>query len=356
VERGRVKGRFVIRLLLAADAAWLVFTVSRLLLSGAVWLMVLPDMVPPILLAVVPVVFLAAVGLVRLGRAPISRLAALGTAGAALAALAIGFPQSGLNLAALSSPAKPPTSAVRVMVWDTLGWDTDKNQAAFSRYLGGQQADLYLFQEYITMRDGQPQPVDDSAQLRRLFPGYYFATAGALLTVSRYPIAASRVVSAPLPSPYASWAAFSNDRVLRTDLRIGDRVLSVYNVYLADLFSTAPSPFSPAFYSTVHQFFDQREADLAALHDDIEHNPDPVLIGGVLNVLPGVGELHWLNGLSDAASTSRSLYPTSLRIGFLTAWRVDWAFTSPSVRTYSYDLANSHGLSTHSAQELTISP
>ena len=63
-----------------------------------------------------------------------------------------------------------------------------------------------------------------------------------------------------------------------------------------------------------------------------------------------------LNGLSDAASTSRSLYPTSLRIGFLTAWRVDWAFTSPSVRTYSYDLANSHGLSTHSAQELTISP
>ena len=132
-----MKGRFVIRLLLAADAAWLVFTVSRLLLSGAVWLMVLPDMVPPILLAVVPVVFLAAVGLVRLGRAPISRLAALGTAGAALAALAIGFPQSGLNLAALSSPAKPPTSAVRVMVWDTLGWDTDKNQAAFSRYLGG---------------------------------------------------------------------------------------------------------------------------------------------------------------------------------------------------------------------------
>jgi endonuclease/exonuclease/phosphatase (EEP) superfamily protein YafD len=241
------------------------------------------------------------------------------------------------------------------MVWDTFGWDTGKYPSRLYRYLRAQHAAVYLLQEHMTLRHGQPWPLYDAGQLRRAFPGYHIAAAGELLTLSRFPIVASRPLRATLPPPDSSWAAYWNIRVLRTDIRIGDRTLSAYNAHLPDLLTLGVGPLNPAFYHVVHELFIRREAQLRALRADITHDPNPVLVGGDLNVLPGTGDLRWLAGLTDAAHASSSLYPVSLLFGVLPAWRVDWAFTSPRVRVYSYALVSPAGLSVHDAQDLVIS-
>jgi endonuclease/exonuclease/phosphatase family metal-dependent hydrolase len=337
---------------------WLLLGVARHVLSGRVWWWVLPDLLPPVVFALVPVVLLAAIPLSRLGRTGPPVWAAWWTAASAAAALAVGVPQSGLNLGVLTGAAgatPSPPGAVRVMVWDTFGWDTGKYPSRLYRYLRAQHAAVYMLQEHMAERQGQPWPLRDAGQLRRAFPGYHIAAAGELLTISRFPIAASRPLRAPQPPPDSSWAAYWGIRVLRTDIRIGGRTLSVYNAHLPDLLTLGVSGFSPAFYRVVHELFIRREAQLRALRADITHNPNPVLVGGDLNVLPGTGDLRWLAGLSDAAHASSSLYPASLLFGFLPAWRVDWAFTSPRVRVYSYALVSPAGLSVHDAQDLVIS-
>jgi endonuclease/exonuclease/phosphatase family metal-dependent hydrolase len=342
---------------MCASTGWLLLSAARQLLSGRVWWWVLPDLLPPVAFTLVPVVLLAAIPLSRLARARLPVRAAWWTAASAAAALAVGVPQSGLNLGVLTGAAgaTPPPGAVRVMVWDTFGWDTGKYPGRFYRYLQAQRAAVYILQEHMTARHGQPWPLHDTGQLRRAFPGYHIAAAGELVTLSRFPIVASRTLRAPQPPPDSSWAAYWNIRVFRTDIRIGGRTLSVYNAHLPDLLTLGVSPFSPGFYRVVHEMFIRREAQLRALRTDITHDPNPVLVGGDLNVLPGTGDLRWLAGLSDAAHASSSLYPVSLLIGFLPAWRVDWTFTSPSVRVYSYALASPAGLSVHDAQDLLIS-
>lgn len=343
---------------MCASTGWLLLSVARQVLSGRVWWWVLPDLLPPVVFALVPVILLAAIPLSRLARARLPVWAAWWAAATAAAALALGVPQSGLNLGALTGAAgttPPPPGAVRVMVWDTFGWDSGKSPGRFYRYLRAQRAAVYMLQEHMTERHGQPWPLHDAGELRRTFRGYHIAAAGELLTLSHFPIVASRTLRAPQPPPDSSWAAYWNIRVLRTDIRIGGRTLSVYNVHLPDLLTLGVSPLSSAFYQVVHEMFIRREAQLRALRADIAHNPNPVLVGGDLNVLPGTGDLRWLAGLSDAAHASSSLYPLSLLVGFLPSWRVDWAFTSPPVRVYSYVLASPLGLSVHDAQDLVIS-
>jgi len=101
------------RLLVAAAGAWLLFVVAQRLLSGRAWLWLLPDLMPPPVLAVAPVVLLAALGVARAAGRPVPRRARWITAGAALAALVLGWGQSGFRLGALvrSDPPIPPTAS-----------------------------------------------------------------------------------------------------------------------------------------------------------------------------------------------------------------------------------------------------
>lgn len=351
---GRARWRLGTRLILCAAAAWLTFTAARPLLSGRVWWWVLPDLLPPAMFVLVPVVLLAGVPMLRLARIRLPRSATWLVTAIAAAALVAGFAQAGLNLGAMHDPGTPPHGALRVMVWDTLVWDQGDDTGHFYRYLTAQHADLYVLQEYMGTRRGDPWPIDEAARLHRAFPGYHVAVAGELLTLSRFPITVQRALRAPLPPPDSAWASYWDIRVLRTDLKIGDRTLSIYNVHLPDLFSIGPSPFSPAFYHVVRELYTRREAELKVLHADLDRNPNPVLVGGDLNVMPGTGDLHWLAGLTDAAHASGSLYPVSFWVGLLQAWRVDWTMTSPDVRVFSCVLTDPHGLSTHRAQDVTI--
>ncbi|NAS20945.1 endonuclease [Herbidospora sp. NEAU-GS84] len=327
------------RALVSLAAAALALVVARSALSGRTWLWVVPDLViPPLLFVLVPLVLLAAV--------PLAGRTRRWTAALAAGALALGATQAGVHVGGGGDPAPP--GAVKVVSWDAYCWNTDDDPDRFLRYLKSWRADVYLLQEHSGCGPGAPTPIDDADLLRREFPGHHITTLEGLLTISRFPVAARAAVG-ETPNPYApNW----RHAALRTDLRIGGRTVSVYNVHLFDMLYLSASPLSPRFYQAIATLDDARRAQFAALAADIGRNPHPVVASGNFNALPGMGQLRALDGLTAAQGP---LYPATLSFAGLRLWRMDWTFTSPELAVHGYDLHAPDGLSTHHLQELLIS-
>ncbi|MEU6808273.1 endonuclease/exonuclease/phosphatase family protein [Streptomyces sp. NPDC046831] len=349
------RGTLPARLLIGTAAGWLLLVAVRPLLGGRVWWWVLVDLLPPLVLVLVPAVLLAAGVAVMVRRRGRPARWSRPLLGLAAAGLVVAVPQSGLNLRALTPHDDAPPGALKVVSWDTLEWHQGNDADDFYRYLTRADADVYLLQEYMEIGDGEPVPVDDGRRLRAAFPGYHFASAGELLTVSRFPIRTQTVVKAPLPAPITSWSDYWDIRALRTDIAVGATEVSLYNVHLPDLFSLESSPFSAEFYRIVDDLDHRRRAVLRALHQDVRGNRNPKLVAGEFNVVPGSGELRWLDGLTDGAHSSNSLYPVSFWVGRLQAWRLDWAFSATGAAIHDYRLTDPGPLSSHRAQEFRLS-
>jgi endonuclease/exonuclease/phosphatase (EEP) superfamily protein YafD len=338
---------------------WILFAALRPVLSGRLAWWALLDLVPPFFLLAVPLLFPLAIPAVRIFRVRLPVSARWTLVALTVLGLGLGFQQSGINLAAFgSAPPAAPADALRVTVWDTLGWDTGKNADAFYSYLTSQHSDIYVLQEYIGIgSDGAPYPIDDSARLRSAFPGYSLTSVGELLVISRYPVLDHSTVGDSLrPAAVTNtvWS-YGTSRILRVDLDVAGRTVSVYDVHLPDLFNFGPSVFGPSFYEQASELAGWRDAEMGALQADLARNPNQTIVGGDLNLVPGSSALGKLGALQDAAHASRSLYPVSFWVGMFQAWRMDCTFTSPDLRLYSYDLISPQGLSTHRAQNLALS-
>jgi hypothetical protein len=279
---------------------------------------------------------------------------------ASFAALGLGAGQSGLNLAALSHGAAGPVplDAVRIVSWDTLHWDTGEDPARFYRFLVGQHADVYLLQDYAHPVDGPQYLVDNAGRLRQEFPGYYFASSGDLLTISRFPIVHGKAFETnPAAPPGTANIPFLKGwkyTVLRTDILISGKLLSLYNVHFYDTFSLDVVPFSPTFFRNVRALAEARHDQFVRLQADIAANPHPVLVSGNLNTLPGGNDLRLLGTLLDAARSSSSIYPVTFAFIGPALWRMDWTFTSRDVGVYQYTIRDPQGLSSHSVQDMLV--
>ncbi|MGJ6964756.1 endonuclease/exonuclease/phosphatase family protein [Streptosporangium sp. G11] len=356
--------------LLAAPVAWLVFVVLHRVLSGRVWWWQAPELAPPFAFVLFPVLLLAVALPARAARGWIAAVT--------LASLVLGGGASGLNLASLwHSPPPAPPGAITVFSWNTLYWDMraggetmppptgtpSRDIDDFYRYLHDQKADVYLLQEYIYFgRDSKAIRVDDTARLRREFPGYHIAAASELVTVSRFPIVLERGIDlrpwlseerdrAIPPDP--GLPGFSAVKTLRTDVRVGGDTVSLYNTHInspVHAFPQGPDP--RRLNRTQHE---RRQANLRALAADVERNPHPTLLAGDFNASPAMGILRLLpDRLVDATPVLESLYPTSWDDQW-PLWRIDWAFTTPDITVHRYGLVRSNGLSDHSGQHLVIS-
>ncbi|MGB2570629.1 endonuclease/exonuclease/phosphatase family protein [Micromonospora citrea] len=351
------------RLLVAVALGWLLLTALHRLFTGRWWFWLLPDLLPPVAYVLVPGLLALTVPAARLLRRPVPPRPRAVVLVAVTLALGLGLPDAGLNRHALSGgeQAAPPADAVRVLVWNTGYWDQDDDPEAFLRFLVDQRADVYLLQEHLYwdsaagLRGARPAP--ELSRLRAAFPGYAVVARGELLTVSRYPVLARPPVGPDAALPAAAEAdfdrVFTAAKVLRTDLAVGDRVLSAYNVHLPVQLNLAPR----RFLGFVAERDAARRAQLRALEADVAANPHPVLVGGDFNTTPAMGDLRPLRDLlRDAADASDAGYPATWPAGRLPAlWRLDWTLTSPSVRVHRYDLRPPAGLSDHRAQQALIS-
>ncbi|MCI4066782.1 endonuclease/exonuclease/phosphatase family protein [Micromonospora sp. R77] len=347
------------RLVYAAALGWLLLTAAHRALTGRWWFWLLPDLVPPAAYLLVPVALAAAVAAARTLRRPLPGRPAVTVLAAAATALVLGLPDAGLNRYAFASRPAPPPGALTVVAWNTGYWDQDDDPEAFLRFLVALRADVYLLQEHLYWDAAAglagARPVPDPDRLRRAFPGWTVVARGELLTLSRFPVVGQPAIGPDVAAgPDTDFGrVFTTAKVLRTDLRVGARVLSAYNVHLPVQVNLAPA----RFLAFVRERDAARRAQLAGLGADVAANPNPVLVAGDFNTTPAMGDLRGLRDrLRDAADAGSDGYPTSWPAGRLpAAWRLDWTLTSPAVRAHRYALGDPHGLSDHRTQTTLIS-
>ncbi|MFI0228324.1 endonuclease/exonuclease/phosphatase family protein [Streptomyces sp. NPDC017086] len=263
------------RSVVIATGLWITFLAAHLLLAGRWWVWLIVETMPPITLVVVPLTLLVCARFAR----PVRR-----RAGAALvAALLAGAPFAGLAPAAAfgDNGSGPRTGTLKVFSWNTDYWHMTDDVTAFYAYLRAQHADVYLLQEYLHWDDG-PVRIDDLTRLRAAFPGYRIAVASELVTMSRIPLVGQRL----LPASDTDWRG---SRVLRTDVRYGSTVMSLYNVHLAVPVNLDLSPLTKKFYRYTHDEYRRRQTELTALRADLARNPLPRLVAGDRSLSLSIG-------------------------------------------------------------------
>lgn len=341
------------RLLVGGAIALVLLVCLHLVLAGRAWPWILVDLMPPVLYVVLPVALLVAIAIHRPGR-PVAVLTALLTVGA----LALGVGQAGLNFPASADGPAPP-DALHVVSWDTLDWTESKEPDDFYRFVTSRNADVYLLQSYARSKPDTFRLTRDADRLRRAFPGYHFATAGSLLTISRFPIVAEVPLETnPVPPAGTGNIYFLPDwkyGALRTDLDVRGRILSVYNVFFYDRFFLHAMPMSPTFFANIHGLDTGRRQQLAHLLADVGGNRHPFVVAGNFNLLPNTGDRGGLAELKDAGRVDDSPYPVSLTFFGLPLWRMDWTFTSRDMGVHSYDLVSPDGLSSRHLQDVVVS-
>ncbi|GGS47289.1 endonuclease/exonuclease/phosphatase family protein [Actinokineospora fastidiosa] len=341
------------RLLVAAAVGWAGFVLAHLRLSGRWWLWSVVDALPPLTFTAVPLLVMAALAAVLWRGLTVPRAARWWVVVPSVAALVTGLGLAGFTW----GEARPaPRDAVRVFAWNTEYWSQHDDPDAFHAFLRQQDADVYLLQEYVHHTDGEPDvvkahsPVDDTERLRREFPGYTIVARGELLTLTRFPVVARPLVGPDRPG--LPWPLeFRDAKVLRTDLDVRGTVMSFYNVHIPVQYN-----FAGAFLAHMADAAGERRAHFAALLADVRANPRPVVVAGDFNTSPSMGELDAVRAVvRDAAEAGSEVYPTSWHVGPF-GWRLDWAFTSPSVPVHRYGFTDPRGLSDHRPQELLLSP
>lgn len=349
------------RLVVAAATAWSAFLLAHLLLTGEVWWWSVAEMIPPIALALPPVVL--AVGALWAVRGVRWRVELIAAASAVIVAPMLGLNPAGL----IEEGGEDSRAALSVLAWNTDYWHTEGEETpeAFYDYLLDQDTDVYLLQEYLTRTD-RVVPVDDEEALREHFEGWHLAVTSELVTVSRYPILDQRALDttdligpddpgAPIED---DWEDYWTTKILRTDIDVDGRTVSLYNVHLSVPVPTSGThPASGDFWEYVQAQYQRRAAQVEVLIDDLAANPHPVLVAGDFNSTALSGAVASMNDLLECPDPDGEFFPVSwpkLRFPLPELWRLDWACTGGGAAVAEYRFVAPEGLSDHDAQRIGL--
>ncbi|MEU4620047.1 endonuclease/exonuclease/phosphatase family protein [Actinoplanes sp. NPDC023801] len=341
---------------LATAALWFVFAVLQELLTGKVWFWVLPGLAPPIVFAVVPALLLLAAIPLKRFRAPVLALV--------IASFLVNIPSSGINYSALLPADRPAAegSRVRVVQMNTDYWGqlregtlTDRrDKESMLRYLRALDADVYLLQEHMT-RDGDlALPVTDLSDVARAFPEYRAIAAGTLLTLTRLPVVDHKIVNQETgsdlnlpPPPYE----------LMVNVRVGNTVLSTYNIHMPIQIIIEQNWFTRDFYREIERRHAIRSNEFRILARDVAANPNPLIVAGDFNTSPAMGDIRGLLDVTrDAASSSGRLYPATWRVGgqLPMLWRNDWYLIRNNITVDEFRSLDPEGNSDHLVQAVNL--
>ncbi|TDB94049.1 endonuclease/exonuclease/phosphatase family protein [Actinomadura sp. 7K534] len=336
------------RLLVAATTAWGIFLVLHVLLTGRWWPWLIVEATPPLTAVAVPLLLLVLTLLLRPVRRRLTTvLVLLLLLGVHLAGYGPGWTGTGGQ-----------GTSVKVFAWSTDYWQMSDDKEAFYAFLRRQDADVYLLQEYLYRKEGVEPPhqvirIDDSARLRAEFPGYQISVDGELLTLSRLPVVATH--HQRVPSTGTDWF-WKGTKAQRTDIRVGGRTVSFYNVHLPVPFRIGDDPFSGRFYRLFKEQSTWRLRELRRLRTDLAGNPHPALLAGDFNSpwmeLSSLGSGTRAHGFRNSLAAPRTWPVSDYRLPRL--WRLDWVYTTGDLAVPTYHLAGGESFSDHAAQKFRL--
>lgn len=331
------------RLLVATTAAWVVFLVLHTLLADRWWPWLAVEATPPLTAVVVPLLLLALVPLATPVRRWLSVVLAL--------LLVVGVHLAGFSPG--TEAGAPPGTAVTVFAWSTDYWQLSDDRDAFYAFLRQQDADVYLLQEYLYWQGDGPVRIDDSARLRAEFPGYEVIVDGELLTLSRLPVVAAH--HRPVPDTGTDWY-WHGPKSQRTDLRVGERTVSFYNVHLPVPFRIGDHPLSGRFYRLLEGQGTWRLDELRALRTQLAGNPHSAVVAGDFNSpwmeLTALGADARAHDPTGGLLPARSWPVSDYRLPRL--WRLDWLFTTGDLAVPGYHFGGGDAFSDHQAQQIRV--
>ncbi|HEX6500004.1 MAG TPA: endonuclease/exonuclease/phosphatase family protein [Micromonosporaceae bacterium] len=339
-------GRSRTRLLVAATAAWTVFVVLHILLTDRWWPWLVVEATPPLALVAVPLLLLVLVPLA----APVRRR---------LTAVLVLLLLTGVHLAGYGpgwtgDANRPRGTAVKVFAWNTNFWQMSDDKDAFYAFLRRQDADVYLLQEYLYWQGDQPIRIDDSARLRAEFPGYRLLVQGELITLSRLPVVATP--DQQVPSTGTDWF-WRGAKAQRTDIRVGGRTVSFYNVHLPVPFRFEGSPLRGRFYRLLREQDTWRLGELRKLRAELTADPYPAVVAGDFNSpwmeLSPLGAGTQVHSPPVSVLPARS-WPASAEFPLPRLWRLDWLYTTGDLAVASYRFGTAQAFSDHATQEIRV--
>lgn len=359
-------------MMVIATAGWAVFVVAHRLISGRTPMWAPFDMLPPFVFVVVPLVLIVITPFARPVRWRLLIVLAV--------TVVIGTPVNGMNLRTLwYTPPRPPAGAIKVVSWNTEFWDLDWRTAGrettpdFYTWLRSFDADVYLLKEYLRAKPEAASRawtadlairVDATAELAREFSGYQVAVAGEQITLSRLPIVAHTGLDIQqylpaeqrdVPPALADFAESFTVETLRTDIQVGDRVVSFYNAQPHQP-PTQWQLWRSSARDAGRYNHNRRRASFRVLQQDIEANANPVVVGADLNTSPSMGSRRWLpSGLDDNRAALSSVYPITWNARGARLWQIDWLLTGHGARVHRYQIPDASGRSDHLPQVVTLS-
>jgi endonuclease/exonuclease/phosphatase (EEP) superfamily protein YafD len=334
------------RLLTAATAAWAFLLGLHLVFTGRWWPWFLLEAVPPLTAVAVPLLLLVVVLWARpVRRSLCVALVLLLLAGAHLAGYGPGWGGT--------DDGGPRGTKVRVFAWNTNYWRMSDDEDDFYAYLRRQDADVYLLQEYLYWKDDQPVRIDDTARLREEFPGYRLSVQGELLTLSRLPVVDTH--HQPFPASGSDWY-WHGPKAQRTDIRVGGRVVSFYNVHMPVPFRIEDDPFGADFYRFLEGQSRWWIDELHRLRRDLDGNTHPAVVAGDFNSpwmeLSPPGDDVRPHSPATSLLPPRSWPVTEYRLPRL--WRLDWLYTTGDLAVPGYRFGGGAPFSDHAAQEIRL--
>lgn len=352
------------RLLVAATAAWIILLVLHLVFTGRWWPWFIFEAIPPLTAVAVPLLLLVFVPLARPVRRWLSVVLVL--------LLLIGAYLSGYGRGWTGiATGTPRGTAIKVFAWNTGYWEMADDRDAFYAFLRRQNADVYLLQEHLYAIENngpynQVIRIDDSARLRAEFPGYQLAIDGPFVTLSRLPIVAAH--HQRVPSTGTDWF-WKGTKAQRTDIRVGGRPASFYNVQLPVPFRLGDNPFrgSSSRGGGLSRLLKEqstrllkeqatwRLTELRKLRTDLAGNPHPAVLAGDFNS-PWM-ELYSLGAGTRAHSPSSLAPPRTWPVSdypLPPLWHLDWLYTTGDLAVSSYKLVSGEAFSDHLAQQFRV--
>jgi endonuclease/exonuclease/phosphatase family metal-dependent hydrolase len=235
----------------------------------------------------------------------------------------------------------PIETGLKITTFNTEYWHIPEQELV--NQVRTQDMDLVFFQEHLEKHGDTWGPTNRIPQLKAVLKDRYIGVNGEVVTVSKWPIVATR--------------AFSGGQAIRTDVREpGGRIVSAYNIHLPVHLhlNLASNPIQ--FFHDAQTTAARRQQLLDEVIADLSANQNPTIVAGDFNTSSAMSGTAWFrrNMVDAYAAPHCPQAGDTFELGRALTWRIDYVFVSRHFVPTSYCTQAAPHMSDHKAVVATL--